>query len=91
MKSPFVDSWESNPETLTPFENVLDFGAFKTAFFPEVVEGFTLVGEEQLAGEHVYHLKGPVSGEALADPLDDLKVADTFPPQVPVTLSPVQS
>ena len=39
-----------------------------------MVEGFTLVGEERLDGERVYHLKGPVSGEALADLLDDSQV-----------------
>ena len=76
VKSPFADAWESNLENLTPFENVLDFGAFNTDFDPEVVEGFNLVGEEQLDGEHVYHLKGTVSGEALADLLDDLQVGD---------------
>ena len=76
VKNPLTGAWEANPESPTPFGNVLAFGAFNTDFDSEVVEGFTLVGEERLDGERVYHLKGPVSGGALADLLDDSQVED---------------
>ena len=74
LKDPLTGVWQANPESPTPFSNVLAFGAFNTDFAPEVAEGFTLVGEEQLAGERVYYLRGPVSRQALSDLLDDPQV-----------------
>ena len=65
QKNPVTGAWEALPVSPTPFGNIVAFGAFNTNFAPEVADGFTVVGEEQLDGERVYYLKGPVSGEAL--------------------------
>ena len=74
LKDPLTGVWQANPESPTPFGNVLAFGAFNTDFAPEVAEAFTLVGEEQLDSERVYYLRGAVSGQALSDLLDDPQV-----------------
>ena len=67
--------WETSTEQLTPFGSLFSYGAFNTAFDPDVVAGFT-VGVVQLSDERVYHVKGPVTGSALADLLDDSPVRD---------------
>ena len=76
IKNPITGAWDATPVSATPFGNLLDFGAFVTDFAPAVIEGFTLVGEVQLDGERVYHLRGPVTGQALADLLDNPQAAD---------------
>ena len=76
IKNPITGAWDATPASATPFGNLLDFGAFVTDFAPAVIEGFTLVGEVQLDGERVYHLRGPVTGQALADLLDNPQAAD---------------
>ena len=72
MTNPVTGEWAANPELPVPFGNeMLAFGAFDTDLDPAVVEDFVLVGEEELDGERVYHLGGPVPGTTLADLLDD--------------------
>ena len=76
VMSPLSGAWVINNESLTPFESVLDFGAFKVGLGLQAAEGFTLVSQGQLGGEQVYRMKGIVVGEALADLLDDPQVKD---------------
>ena len=69
--------WTALPKLPTPFGNeLLAAGAFGTDFGPEVAQGFVLVGEETLDGESVYRVRGPVSGEVLAEMLNDPSIGN---------------
>ena len=69
--------WTGLPTLPTPFGNeLLAAGAFGTDFGSEVTQGFVPVGEESLDGESVYHLRGPVSGEVLAEMLNDPSIGN---------------
>ena len=78
IRNPITQAWEDASDSRLPFDvssissfsNVLSFGAFTTDFDPEVLAGFTLVGEELINGERTYYVRGTVGGEALADLLD---------------------
>ena len=79
IRNPFTRAWQDAAESQVPFgdalplaafSNVLSFGAFTTDFAPDVLAGFTLVGEELINGERTYYVRGTVGGEALADLLD---------------------
>ena len=79
IKNPFTGTWEDATQSAVPFSdalplatfnNVLSFGAFTTDFDPDVLAGFTLVGEELINGERTYYVRGTVGGESLADLLD---------------------
>ena len=74
VKDLTTGKWETRTELLTPFTNLFAYGAFNTSFAPDVVAGFTLAGAVLLDDEGVYHLRGPVTGDALADLLDDSPV-----------------
>ena len=74
VKDLITGKWETRNELLTPFSNLFAYGAFNTTFGPDVVAGFTLVGVVQLEDEPVYHVRGPVTGNALADLLNDSPV-----------------
>ena len=74
IRNPITQAWEDASDSRLPFDvssissfsNVLSFGAFTTDFDPEVLAGFTLVGEELINGERTYYVRGTVGGEALA-------------------------
>ena len=77
IKHPFTGTWEDAGQSqfggalpLDGFSNVLSFGAFTTDFGPEVLAGFTIVGQELIGGERTFYVRGIVGGEALADLLD---------------------
>ena len=74
IKNPLTSLWETEALPLRPFNDLFEYGAFNTDFDPDTVAGFNLVGIVQLDDEHVYHLRGPVTGDALADLLDDSPV-----------------
>ena len=80
-----TDAWSDPSESPIPFldevpfaasGNILSFGAFTTDFDPEVLAGFTLVGEELVNGERTYYVRGTVGGPALADLLDSPAAED---------------
>lgn len=71
LKYPGVDGWTRSPDPFTPYTDLFAFGAFNTDLDAQVVEGFDMVSEEELAGERVYYLKGSVSRKELAELLDD--------------------
>lgn len=72
LKNPLTGGWETTVDGQAPsYQELLDVGVFGAGFGPEVIEGFTLAGEELLGGERVYYLSGPVSGETLAYILED--------------------
>lgn len=76
LKNPLTGRWEPRFYEQAPsYQELLDAGVFGAGLGPEVIEGFTLAGEEMLggalSGERVYYLSGPVSGETLAQLLDD--------------------
>ena len=77
IRNPLSRAWEDADQSLfsgalplDAFSNVLSFGAFTTDFNPEVLAGFTLVGEEPIGGERTFYVRGTVAGETLADLLD---------------------
>ena len=69
MKEPFSSVWLANPESPVPFWDPP--ALFQCRPKPETVAEFVMVGEEELDGEPVFHLKGSLSGDALANALDD--------------------
>ena len=75
-KNPGSGAWEVGAEELTPYGDLFSFGAFDTDLDGVVAQDFEPVGQEELAGESVYYLKGRVSGKALADLLADPDATD---------------
>ncbi len=72
MRNPVTGEWEANVESAIPIgTESFSMGAFGTDFRPEVAASFTLSGIEELDGERVYHLSGTVTGEDVAELLDD--------------------
>ena len=71
VKAPGADVWTASTESPTPYGDLFAFGAFDTGLDNEIVEHFEPVVRHELGGEAVYYLTGPLSGEVLADVIDD--------------------
>ncbi|MCY4528470.1 MAG: hypothetical protein OXD46_05495 [Chloroflexi bacterium] len=69
------DMWVITTEPFTPYGDLFSFGPFSTDFDDGVIAAFDSPMRDELAGESVHYVRGPVSGDALADLLDSF--ADT--------------
>ena len=71
LKAPGTDVWTAGTESPTPYGDLFAFGSFDTELDDEIIELFEPVARQELEGEPVYYLAGPLSGEALANVIDD--------------------
>ena len=62
--------WKASPPSSRPPETLLDPRALLLDLDPVIAQGPTLLGQEDLNGQRVYHLKAVMSGKALAEALD---------------------
>lgn len=76
LKLSGIDMWVIGTDPITPYGDLFQFGPFSTDFEAGVIAGFGSPMREELASENVHYVRGTVSGDSLADLLDNVNDTD---------------